>query len=452
VEKVDNQLIDNLWQQEKDLFMQRTGQSLAQLRKMARFLPLGVASAYQSQPPYPVVIEKAQGQWAWDIDGNEYLDLHAGFGANVFGHANPEIVQAMEKQARAGAHYAHPTIELGEFAKDLCGRFDLEQVRLANSGNEATMEALRLARVYTGRQKIIRFEGGYHGHHDLVMVSMKPSPDRAGKQSRPSPVPSTGGLSSGVMDDVVPLHFNDIETIRQVLGEQNIAALIVEPVMCNLGMILPEPGFLKSLRELCTEHGTVLIWDQVKTGGTISWNGANSLYPDALPDLHCLGKMIGGGLPVGAYGGKRDIMKLVADGKVEGYGTFNGNPMVVAAGHAALRVMDQSAYSQLSELNKQLHDWLKELIKEYRLPAYAQCEGLKGGVFWAAQPPKNYREYLHLVDRPLARLCQIWLANRGVLVAPGADEQWTLCLPLQELSELSILQKALEEFAAALQG
>jgi len=442
--------VEKLLAREQARFLQQTPKSLAGLRSMAQYLPLGVASAYQSQPPYPVIVDKADGQWAHDIDGNKYLDLHAGFGANVFGHAHPQIVQAIKTQADLGAHYAHPTLELGRYTKTLCQRFGLEQVRLANSGNEATMEALRLARAYTGREKIIRFEGGYHGHHDLVMVSMKPDPKKVGDGPRPKPTASTLGISQGVLDDVVPLHFNDLATTQEVLAEGNIAAVIVEPIMCNLGLIRPQDGFLEGLRAACTQYGAVLIWDQVKTGGTVGWNGAAALYPQALPDLHCLGKMIGGGLPVGAYGGKQEIMSLISQGKVEGYGTFNGNPVTVAAGSAALEVMSRAAFEQLEKLNLELHAWLQQLIVRYNLPAYADCIGLKGGIFWAQQAPTNYREYLASVDHSMARLCQIWLANRGVLVAPGADEQWTLCCPMAKLIDLQLLTNALEDLAVEL--
>ena len=442
--------IQQLLKQERDLFQQQTVKSLAALRRMNNHLPLGVASAYQSQPPYPIVVERANGQCVWDLDGHKYLDLHAGFGANVFGHAHPAIVQAIQDQAAEGGHYAHPTLKLGDYTAALCNRFELDQVRLANSGSEATMEALRLARAYTGRQKIVRFEGGYHGHHDLVMVSMKPNPEAAGDQRLPKPVLSTRGVIKGTVDEVIPLHFNDLDSIREVLQGEEIAAVILEPIMCNLGLVRPDHEFMLELRQACSEYGTVLIWDQVKTGGTVSWNGANSLFPDALPDLHCLGKMIGGGLPVGAYGGKRDIMRLVSEGQVEGYGTFNGNALTVAAGHAALSVMTKEEYARLGKIGMEVQAFLSELISDYDLPAYADQEGLKGGIFWAPIQPRNYREYLQSVDRSLAQLCQVWLANRGILVAPGADEQWTLCTPIKDIEDLKSLQDALFSLAEAI--
>jgi glutamate-1-semialdehyde 2,1-aminomutase len=444
--------ISSLLEQEKQTFMERTTGSLAQLRRMAVTLPLGVASAYQAQPPYPLVYDRAAAQFAWDIDGNKYLDLHAGFGANVFGHGHPVIVSALNEQAQRGSHYAHPTKALGDYSAIVCDRFGLQQMRMCNSGSEATMEALRLARVFTGRSKIVRMEGAYHGHHDLVLMSMKPDPAQVGDLPRPGVQPATEGLSESLMKEVVPLAFNDSETLWQVLQEEQIAAVIIEPVMCNLGMIEPQQGYLEEVRAACTATGTVLIWDQVKTGATLSWNGANTLYPDALPDLHCLGKTVGGGLPVGVYGGRRDIMSLISQGRADGYGTFNGNALTVAAGTAALQILDQASYQQLEDWNQQLQTALSAIVEEYDLPAYVAGYGAKLGIFWAKQMPANYREYLSGVNEPLAQLSWLWLANRGVLGAPGSDEQWTLCTVLDYEQDSQQLLSALTSLAAALRA
>lgn len=434
---------------EIDTFRSRTAASLAELRRISRWLPLGVASAYQAQPPYPLVFERAEGQWAFDIDGNRYLDLHAGFGANVFGHAHPQIAKAISEQAARGSHYAHPTRSLGRYSELLCDRFSLEQVRMCNSGSEATMEALRLARVFTGREKIVRIEGAYHGHHDLVLMSMKPDPGVVGSLPRPSVQAATEGLSS-IEDEVIPLAFNDYETMAEVLAGEEVAAVILEPIMCNLGFIEPDPGYLEAVRHSCSRTGTVLIWDQVKTGATVAWGGAGELYPDALPDLHCLGKTVGGGLPVGVYGGRRDIMSLISQGRADGYGTFNGNSMTVAAGIAALELLTPEAYAGISGLNLQLRQELQSIVEEQSLNAYVAGAGAKVGLFWAPRMPRDYREYLELVDHRAAMLCWLYLANRGVLGAPGSDEQWTLCLPLERIEELSPLVDSVSELASEL--
>ena len=444
---MDNQL---LLEREVESFRLRTAGSLAELRKMSFRLPLGVASAYQAQPPYPLVYESAQGQWAEDIDGNRYLDLHAGFGANVFGHANPRIVEAIERQARKGSHYAHPTRSLGEYAEQICERFSMQQMRMCNSGSEATMEALRLARVFTGRNKIVRIEGCYHGHHDLVLMSMKPDPRVVGDLPRPSVQPATEGLSPAMQEEVIPLSFNDAETMIEVLSDRQVAAVILEPIMCNLGFIEPQKDYLTKLRRACSETGTVLIWDQVKTGATVAFSGAGELYPDALPDLQCLGKTVGGGLPVGVYGGNREIMSLISKGRADGYGTFNGNALTVAAGLAALEVLTPEVYGRLEDINQQAQARFSKIIDDFGLPAYAAGRGAKLGIFWAPRMPFNYREYLSLVDHELAQLSWLFLANRGILGAPGSDEQWTLCSAFQDLSDLDPLFTGLEELAEAI--
>lgn len=312
------------------------------------------------------------------------------------------------------------------------------------------MEALRLARVYTGREKIVRIEGCYHGHHDLVLMSMKPDPSVVGEPPRPGVQPATEGLSVGIIEEVIPLSFNDPETLHQVLLGEDVAGVIIEPIMCNLGFIEPQDGYLEKIRASCDRTGTVLIWDQVKTGGTVAWGGAGEIYPSALPDLHCLGKTVGGGLPVGIYGGKREIMGLISEGRADGYGTFNGNPMTVAAGIAALEVLTPEVYDRLSLLNQELQTELSLEVEAAGLPAYVAGRGAKLGVFWAPRMPLNYREYLQLVDHNLAQLAWIFLANRGVLGAPGSDEQWTLCSPLKGLADLQPLLEGFREFADTL--
>ena len=442
--------MEQLLQREMELFKSRTKKSLAELRRLAYRLPLGVASAYQAQPPYPLVYERAKGQFAWDLDGHRYLDLHAGFGANVFGHGHEAIVEAVSKQAARGSHYAHPTRSLGVYAELICQRFSMDQMRMCNSGSEATMEALRLARVFTGRSKIVRIEGAYHGHHDLVLMSMKPDPEVVGELPRPLVQPATGGLSQAIAAEVIPLAFNDHQTLQQVLSEEPIAAVIMEPIMCNLGFIEPNEGYLAKVREACTKNGTVLIWDQVKTGATVAWGGAGEIWPDCLPDLHCLGKTVGGGLPVGVYGGRREIMDLISKGQADGYGTFNGNALTVAAGTAAMELLTPEVYHQLSALGEELKLQLQEIIDLHSLPAYTAGRGAKLGMFWAPQMPEDYRQYLSSIDDNLAMLCWLYLANRGVLGAPGSDEQWTLCLPLSDISELEPLLGCLRQLAAEL--
>jgi len=435
-----NQLrLQELLAREHARFLSRTPTSRALLNERARSLPQGVASSFQSYQPYPLTIDQAQGATVTDADGNEYLDLHAGFGANVFGHAHPAIVKAATEQIAAGAHYAHPTRALAPYAEHLCERFDLDLVRLCNSGTEATMDAIRLARAFTGRDLIVRMEGSYHGHYDGLLISMKPLLTAVGEPPRPGVWANSEGIPHSMMGDVIPLSFNDARTIRQVLREQPVAAVIVEPVLCNLGLVQPVNGYLAALRDACDETGTVLIWDQVKTAATVSWGGAGDLYPLGLADLHCFGKAIGGGFPVGAYGGRADIMQLVTDGRVPGYGTFNGNPVTVAAGLAALtEVLTPGAYERFDEHHARIIPALESIIGEYELPCHAAALGAKGGLMFAPRMPRDYRDYLRLTDHTLALAAWLHLANRGILLAPGSDEQWTLpvCLTDQQADRI----------------
>lgn len=411
---------------EAEEYMRRTSSSLQQLRRNARYLPLGVASSFQSHYPYPFVIERGEGPHVWDLDGNRYLDLHAGFGCNIYGHAHPAIVEAVRAQAGRGLHFAAPTPDLERYVQTLCERLGMEQVRLCNSGTEATMDALRLARAYTGRDRILKVEGCYHGHHDQVMVSVSPPLDQAGESQAPRPVPNSEGLSPGLVGEISIVSFNDLEALEQRLREEDVAAFILEPVLCNLGMTMPVPGYLEGVRALCDRYGTVLIFDQVKTGLTISYGGAVETF-GVQPDLQCFGKAIGGGAPVGAFGGKAELMELIRDWRTPHFGTFSGNPLVVAAGLAALeRVLTPQAYRRIGELSQRLIDGIQSLIDRHRLPFHCLELGAKGGVFFSPQRPRNYRDWAEHTDRRLAQLYWLYLANRGIWVAPGADEQWTL--------------------------
>jgi glutamate-1-semialdehyde 2,1-aminomutase len=422
-----NEQVAGLMDVQRERYLERHAGSREILDRLAIRLPLGVASSFQDHAPHPLVIDRAAGTQVWDVDGNELMDLHGGFGANVFGHAHPAILAALISQAQSGAHYAYPTPALEAYVEHLCVRFGMDQIRLCNSGTEATMDAIRLARGFTGRDRIVRMEGSYHGHHDTVLVSMKPLLSAVGDPPRPGVWANSEGLPASVLGDVIPLSFNDADTLEEVLATEQPAAVIIEPILCNLGLVRPQDDYLRRVRDACTRHGVVLIWDQVKTGATVAWAGASELWPDVLPDLHCLGKAIGGGLPVGAYGGRGEIMDLVSDGRVPGYGTFNGNPLTVAAGLAALtEVLTPAAYEHLDALNRRMLPRLGQLIEEYELPCHVGAAGAKGGVFFAPRPPRDYREYLQLTDHGLALCAWTHMANQGILLAPGSDEQWTL--------------------------
>lgn len=449
---VDRDRLQRIHARELARFTARTRCSRAQLDRLQRTLPLGVASSFQAHAPYPLVFDSAAGAQATDADGNTYLDLHGGFGANVFGHAHPLIVAAVAEQAVRGAHYAHPTARLADYAEHLAGRFKLDRLRLCNSGTEATMDAIRVARAFTGRDKVVRMEGSYHGHHDTVLISMKPLLSAVGDLPRPGVWHNSHGIPSGVAQDIIPLAFNDADTLTDVLHEQAVACVIIEPILCNLGLLMPADGYLQAVRDACTATGTVLIWDEVKTGATVAWGGAGELFPHCRPDLLCLGKAVGGGLPVGVFGGRRDIMDVITDGRSPGYGTFNGNPMTVTAGLTALtEILTPDAYQFLESCNRTLLASMEAMITEHDLPCHARALGAKGGLFFSAVPPRHYREYVRGTDHDLARVAWLHLANQGVLLAPGSDEQWTLPVVISE-TQIELLTGAMSAFCADLRS
>lgn len=420
--------IDKHLDSEAAHFLQRTPRSLAQLQQNVERLPLGVASSFQSHYPYPLVVDYGSGSWVTDVDGHRYLDLHSGFGCNIYGHAHPKIVAAIQQQVTRGTHFAAPSPGLDAYAGALCERVGMEQCRLCNSGTEATMDAIRLSRAATGRDLVIKIEGSYHGHHDVALLSVKPDPDEAGSITAPVAVRGSEGIPQAVVNDLRIAPFNHLAALASLLereGEE-CACLILEPVMCNLGMIVPDPDYLPGVRELCDRYGVKLIFDQVKTGFTIAYGSALELY-GVTPDLHCLGKAIGGGLPVGAFGGDTEMMDLIKDWRSPHYGTFSGNPLTVAAGSAAIiDVLIPEVYVDLEQKGYQITRKAEEHIQAHDLAFHTTVIGAKGGVFFSRQPAKNYRQWFEQTDRRLAQLYWLWMANRGVWMAPGADEQWTL--------------------------
>jgi glutamate-1-semialdehyde 2,1-aminomutase len=425
--EVLNQMLDD----EAGRWRERTPISWELLIRRARHLPSGVASSIQSHYPYPLTISHGQGAYVTDVDGNSYLDLHSGFGVNIAGHRHPAIVRAQEEQIQRGVHFAYPTAELGDYSQELCERFGMDQVRLCNSGTESTADAIRLARAATGRDRILKFEGAYHGHHDTVLGSIKPDIEAAGPSTRPNTVASGGGIPEQVRELVTVAPFNAPEVLDRLLSEHEHACVLMEPVMCNLGLTMPDPGYLDTVRDLCDRHGALLIFDQVKTGMGIAWGGAVDLF-GVQPDIQCLGKGIGGGIPIAAFGGRLDLMRLVRDGAVAHYGTFNGNPLAVVSGLAALRVLDRGAWARIEHAGQAIYDGLQTIAATNELPVHTARVGAKGGMFFSPSPTRNYRDWFAHTDHLLAQVHQVWMANRGVLMAPGGDEQWTVSLAVDQ--------------------
>jgi glutamate-1-semialdehyde 2,1-aminomutase len=401
-------------------------------------MPLGVASSFQAGDPYPIYLRRGQGSHVWDVDGNEYLDYHSGFGVNVVGHAHPKIVEAIERSAREGVHFAVTTEVTVALAEEICRRFGLDQMRFTNSGTEATMDALRVARAATGRDTILKIEGSYHGHHDAVLFSVVPEAamlgireklggeavDSAGDVYRT--IPTSKGVPASIADHTLIVPFNNATALEHVLSERGdeIAVLIMEPVMMNVGLVLPEPGYLQAVRELCTRFGVVLIFDEVKSGATIAAGGAIERF-GVQPDLACFAKALGGGTTIGAFGGASSVMEVIGRGAAQ-QGTFNGNPLSCRAGLAALtEILTPDAYDHLGKLGSLLAEGCRAAIEENDIPAHAVDLGAKGCVSYRPEPLRNYRDYLEC-NQDLFAASWAWLVNRGIFMTPGDEEQWTV--------------------------
>jgi len=314
-----------------------------------------------------------------------------------------------------------------EVAELLGARYNLPMWRFTNSGTEATMDAIRVARGLTGRNKIVKVEGGYHGHHDEVMISMKPSLDVAGPADNPTPIPATAGITPAVLGETKVIPYNDAAALERALATGDVAAFIVEPVMENIGICLPQPGYLQQVREITRKYGTMLIFDEVKTGITAGWSGGSGAV-GVQPDLVCLAKSIGGGLPLGAFGGTRDCMDQITSGRVIHLGTYNGNPLCMAAARAVLtEVCTPEAHAAVNEMNSRLVAACQATIDRSGLPAHTVQFGAKGCITWAVEPIRNYRDY-KATDFDLAFAQWIHGINRGILLPPGLDEQWLVSM------------------------
>ena len=323
------------------------------------------------------------------------------------------------------ALYVTPCELDAEVAELLAERYGLPMWRPTNSGTEATMDAIRLARGVTKREKLVKVEGGYHGHHDEVMISNKPPLDKAGPADAPHSVPQSGGITQGTIDDVIVIPYNDADALERVLQAGDVAAFIVEPVMENIGICLPQPGYLEAVREITRRHGTLLIFDEVKTGITAGYGGASGKL-GVQPDLITLAKSIGGGFPVGAFGGKAEYMGLIATGEVLHLGTYNGNPLVMAAVKATLtEACTPDAIADAIARNGRLVQACQDVIDRTGIPAHTVQFGAKGCITWSVTPVRNYRDY-KATNFELAFAQWIHGINRGVLLPPGLDEQWLI--------------------------
>ncbi len=443
---IDRKRIAELTEAEQERYRNNTGTSARTYERAVKAMPNGVPSSFQANDPWPVYIDRGHGSRVWDVDGNEYVDFHNGFGVMCIGHANPTVGEAVKAQVDHGTHFAAPTDGSIAVAEELQRRFGLPQWRFTNSGTESTMDAVHLARGATGRDTLLKIEGSYHGHHDAVMVSVYPPLESLGDRDDPISVPYGAGLPKSVTDLTRSVPFNDADALASVLEKigGQVAGLIMEPAMMNINIIPPREGYLERVRELTAEHGVKLIFDEVKTGCTIAAGGATERF-GVTPDIVTLAKASCGGYPGGAIGMTDELAALVADGTVNQYGTFNGNPLVMAAAEATLtRVLTDDVYEHLEATNRRLLDSCQEIIDSHGLPAYTEGLGAKGCVIFSPERMYEYRDYLTKVDDELSTLAWLYHMNHGVFMTPGVEEEWTLSIAHTE----DDLQTYVDAFAA----
>ncbi|MDA8396176.1 MAG: aspartate aminotransferase family protein [Candidatus Dormibacteraeota bacterium] len=444
--------IAELTEREEREFERRRPRSRELVQRAREHSPGGVPSSFQDSPPFPIFVDRGAGSRVWDADGNEYVDFHNGFGVNVVGHAHPLVVAAIAERAGRGTHFAQPGEDFVVVAAELARRFQLPQWRFTNSGTESTLDAVRLARGFTGRERLVKIEATYHGHHDSLMVSVEPKPELMGPAEAPNSVPQSAGIPQAVVELVTVVPFNDLAAAERALAShpEEVAGIIVEPAMMNIGMVLPEPGYLAGLKEIAHRHGAVLIFDEVKTGVTLASGGATEAF-SVTPDIVCLAKAIGGGLPCGAVGATSEIMELVASGRISQMGTFNGNALTMAASKATLReILTPMAYSHFDALHEVLRGGLERVIHDYGLPFHVVAVGARGCVTYRQDRVRNYRDYLQ-IDKSYAYLSWLYQSNRGVLMAPGAEENWTLSVQHSE-EDVRRYVDNFEEMAKALRA
>src|SRR6476659_3578609 len=378
--EIDRRRIASLTEAQQEQFRNRTGRSAETFTRAVRSMPGGVPSSFQENDPWPVYVDRGEGSKVWDVDGNEYIDFHNGFGVMCIGHANPTVGAAVKAQVDRGTHFAAPTYGSIVVSQELSRRFGLPQWRFNNSGTEATMDAVHLARGATGRDVLLKIEGSYHGHHDSVMVSVYPPLEALGERDDPVSVPYGGGTPRALTELTRAVPFNDAEALESVLekiGDQ-VAGLIMEPAMMNINIIPPREGYLQRVRELTARHGVKLIFDEVKTGATISAGGATARF-GVVPDMITLAKASCGGYPGGAIGMSRELAEIITDGTVTQFGTFNGNPLVMAAAEATLtQVLTDDVYERFEQTNRRLLDGCQGIVDSYGLPAYTEGIGAKG--------------------------------------------------------------------------
>ena len=442
-------LQDIIAEQEK-IFVERQPESARMAGLASHSLAGGVTSSWQITIPQAVWLSHGKGSKIYDVDGNEYVDLHGGYGAALAGHAHPAMVEAVRGQVGLGTHFAQPTRSAVAVGEELTRRFGLPLWRFANSGTEATMDAVHLMRAITGRDLIIKVEGCYHGHHDSVQVSVTPEAEEVGPADDPAQVPGSAGIPEAIMRLTLVATFNDLGSVKRLLEQHpgQVAGMIIEPVMMNAGIIEPEPGYLQGLKDLLHAHGALLTFDEVKTGLTAGPGGVTQ-RTGVTPDIICLAKAIGGGVAIAAIGGSAEVMEHVANADYEMVGTFNGNPLAIAACRAMLtEVATPDAYQRIDQLREQAVAGIEREIARTGLQAHVVAVGAKGCVVFSPEPVRNYRGFLGIDDR-YSHAHWLFQHNGGVFLPPwGKIEQWLISVQHDE-SDIDLLVSNFAAFATA---
>jgi glutamate-1-semialdehyde 2,1-aminomutase len=445
--------LPRLIEEQERIFCERQPRSRELTERARRSLAGGVTSSWQISRPQVVWIERGDGSRVFDADGNEYVDMHGGYGVNAVGHAHPKVVEAVSRRVRQGTHFAQPVEDAIAVAENLAERFGLPQWRFGNSGTEVTMDAVHLMRAITGRSKIVKVEGTYHGHHDSVQVSVYEALEDLGPERSPFSVPAESGIPEEIVALTRVVPFNDPDALERVLAEEDgaIAGMIVEPVMMNIGIVQPLPGYLEAIRDLTHRHGALLAFDEVKTGLTVGPGGATGRF-GVTPDIVCLAKAMGGGLACAAVGGTDEVMASIAENTYQQVGTFNGNPLAMAAARTTLtEILTDDAYARFDRLRSILVDGCERVISEYGLPAHTVALGAKGCVVFSPAPIRNYREFLEVDDR-FSHLHWLTQHNGGVFLPPwGKAEQWMLSVQHTD-DDVRRFVANFEAFAANLGG
>ncbi|HMD57573.1 MAG TPA: aspartate aminotransferase family protein [Solirubrobacteraceae bacterium] len=454
--ELDRERIRSLSERERARLDERTRGSEAMYLRARESLSGGVASSYQARSPWPIYLTTGEGPVVYDVDGNRMWDFHNGFGSMVQGHAHPAIVRAVRERVAEGTHFAATTEDGVIVAEELARRWDLPRWRFLNSGSEATMDAIRIARGYTGRETIVKIFGSYHGHHDAVMVSIGVEYDQIGDRENYASLPYGAGIPAAVADLTIAVPFNDAGAMERRIERlesegRKPACVIMEAAMMNLGVVLPEEGYLEAVREITRRHGVVLIFDEVKTGLAIAAGGATERF-GVQPDMVTLAKTLGGGLPSGAVGGTEEVMSVVEDGTVYQVGTYNGNPLSMAAARASLlEVLTPEAYARLDELGERIVSGCQGVIERYGLPGYAVGVAAKGCVTFSPTKIVDYETFKANQDVDVTELAWLYNMNRGIFMTPGREEEWTLSVAHTH-EALDAYVRVFDEMAAELTG